>query len=394
VSSLTADVVVVGGGVLGASTAYHLACRGLGRTRAVLVERGSIAAGPTGYSSAIIRQNYSNPVTARMAFESVAFFQNFAELTGEQCGYHRTGCLSLAAAGESSVLRENVRMQRGVGIEVREVTHVEALAIEPHLSLDGSEAVAYEADAGYADPALTAGGMAQWARAHGVQLMLNSPVHGLIVEHGRIQGVVTARGEVRAPTVLLATGPWTNQLLEPVGVCLPIDVNRHGVYVFARPPGFRGNHPVVGDFPNGVYFRAEGADLTLVGSLDTVAEDAADPDNFASRVTLDEAVPYAERLVRRFPVMADAESRGGWAGLYDVTPDWHPILDAIPEVPGLYVAAGTSGHGFKLSPAIGRRLAGLVTGDAASISELRPFRRDRFAVGELFVGRYSHSIVA
>ena len=388
----SADVIVVGGGVLGASTAYHLAR--LGGARVALVERGSIASGPTGYSSAIIRQNYSNPATARMALESVAFFQHFKELTDSDCGYHRTGCLSLAAAADADALRDNVAMQRSVGIDVREITANEATSIEPRIALNGSEAIAYETDAGYADPALTASGLAQWAGAHGVDLRLNTPVHRLIIEDGRVRGVATDHGSIAAPTVLVAAGPWTNALLQPLRASLPIEVNRHGVYIYARPAGFRGQHPVVGDFPNGVYFRPEGGDLTLVGSLDTTAEDAADPDHFVSQVTLEESMPYGEKLMRRFPVMADGEARGGWAGLYDVTPDWHPILDAVEEVPGLYVAAGTSGHGFKLSPAIGRLLAGLLSGETSAIDQLRPFRRDRFARGALFEGRYTHSIVA
>ena len=391
-SGTSADIILVGGGVLGASTAYHLAR--LGGVRALLIERSSIASGPTGQSSAIIRQNYSNPVTARMALESVGFFQNFNELTGEDCGYHRTGCLSLAAAADAYALRDNVAMQRSIGIDVREIGPDEARHIEPHLVLDGTEAIAYETDAGYADPVLTASGLAGWAAAHGVVKQLNTPVERLIVERGRVRGVATESGSFMAPVVLVAAGPWTNALLEPVGVTLPIEVNRHGVYMYARPVGFRGEHPVIGDFPNGVYFRAEGSDLTLVGSLETSAEDAADPDNFVSQVTLEESAPYGEKLMRRFPVMADGEARGGWAGLYDVTPDWHPILDAIEEVSGLYVAAGTSGHGFKLSPAIGRLLAGLLTGDALSIRELESFRRDRFRRGKLIEGRYTHGIVA
>jgi sarcosine oxidase subunit beta len=387
-----ADVVVVGGGVLGASTAYHLARRR--GARVVLVERGSIASGPSGSSSAIIRQNYSNPVTARLALESLAFFQNFAELTGDECGYRRTGCLSLAAAADQAALHDNLLMQRSVGIDVRELTHAEAVEIEPHLLLDGSEAIAYEPDAGYADPVLTASGMAHWATRHGVDLQLNTPVRQIVVEHDRVTGVATDNGVIHAAAVLVAAGPWTNALLEPIGVPLPIEVDRHGVYIFERPSDFHGEHPVVGDFPNGVYFRAEGRDLTLVGSLDSTAEDRVDADAFVNRVTLDEVAPYAEKLVRRFPIMADATTRGGWAGLYDVTPDWHPILDAITQITGLYVAAGTSGHGFKLSPALGRLLAGLVASDPAAVAGLRPFRRDRFGSGHEFVGRYSHSIVA
>src|SRR5262245_53247090 len=233
-SEQSADIVVIGGGVLGASTAYHLARRG--GSRVVLVESGSIASGPTGYSSAIIRQNYSSPITARMAYESVGFFQNFSELTGEECGYHKTGCLSLATEADGAALHDNVEMQRGVGIDVREVSAVEALAIEPHLFLGGSEKIAYEADAGYADPTLTASGMANWARDHGVELQLNTGVLDLIVEGGRVTGVGTERGVIHASRVLLATGPWTNHLLDPHGVSLPIEVNRHGVYVFGRPP--------------------------------------------------------------------------------------------------------------------------------------------------------------
>jgi sarcosine oxidase subunit beta len=389
---MSADVIIVGGGVLGASTAYHLAR--IGGVSVMLIERGSIASGPTGHSSAIIRQNYSNPVTARMALESVGFFQNFKKLTDTDCGYHRTGCLSLAAAADASALRDNVAMQRSVGIDVREIAPADASSIEPHMVLDGTEAIAYETDAGYADPVLTASGLTSWAAARGVVLQLNSAVEQLVVERGRVCGVATQRGSFMAPLVLVAAGPWTNALLRPIGVALPIEVNRHGVYIYARPVGFHGDHPVIGDFPNGVYFRSEGVDLTLVGSLDTTADDAADPDDFVSHVTLEESVPYGEKLMRRFPEMADGDARGGWAGLYDVTPDWHPVLDAIEEVSGLYVAAGTSGHGFKLSPAIGRLLAGLLTGDRAAIDQLQPFRRERFVTGKLFEGRYTHSIVA
>src|SRR5438045_7864805 len=119
-----------------------------------------------------------------MAYESVGFFQHFTELTGQDCGYHRTGCLSLATAEDGAALHDNVAMQRGVGIDVREVSAPDALAIEPHLYLDGSERIAYEADAGYADPTLTAAGMVGWARDHGVELQLNTGILDILVEHG------------------------------------------------------------------------------------------------------------------------------------------------------------------------------------------------------------------
>ncbi len=386
------EIIIVGAGAVGSSIAYHLAA--LGHTNVALVDRGGVAGGPTGSSSAIIRQNYSNELTARLALESVRFFKEFAERTGDDCGYRATGCVSLAGVEEQAALATNVALQQRVGIDVRLVSLDDVRTLAPGISVEGVAAATYEPAAGYADPVLTAQGLVEAARAKGVRVRLQAAAQSVTVTDGRVTGVVTEAGPLGAERVILATGPWTNTLLGPVGASLPIRVTRHPVCVYERPDDFLGLHPVVGDFPNGVYLRAEGERLTLAGSLDIGPDDDVDPDAFATVSTFDEAATLGELAARRYPALGRANSRGGWAGVYDVTPDWHPVVDEIVEARGLYVAAGTSGHGFKLSPALGEHIARLLTGDALARTQLRPLRRSRFAEGSLMRSQYAHGIVA
>ena len=386
------EIIVVGAGAIGSSIAYHLAA--LGHTEVALVDRGGVAGGPTGRSSAIIRQNYSNELTARLALESVRFFQTFAERTGDDCGYRATGCVSLAGVEEQAALATNVALQQRVGIDVRVVGLDDVRTLAPGISVEGVAAATYEAAAGYADPVLTAQGLVEAARARGVRVRLHAAALGVRVAGGRVTGVETSAGLLSAAVVILASGPWTNTLLAPLGASLPIRVTRHPVCIYERPDDFLGLHPVVGDFPNGVYLRAEGERLTLAGSLDIGPDDDVDPDAFATGSSYDEAATLGELAARRYPALGRATSRGGWAGVYDVTPDWHPVVDEMGEARGLYVAAGTSGHGFKLAPALGEHIARLLIGDALARTQLRPLRRSRFAEGALMRSQYAHGIVA
>jgi sarcosine oxidase subunit beta len=382
--SASAQIVVVGCGVLGASTAYHLATQHI--SGVVLIDRGGPAAGPSGSSSAIVRRNYSNPVTARLALESLRFFQNFSELTGGESGYRKTGNFSLVGHDGTEPLHASIEMQRELGIDIRAVPPDEIRRMEPEISLDGVGAASYDAEGGYADPVLTASGMATRAKELGVRHRLNTEVTAIRVEPGKVAGIETSGGPIDAGSVILACGPWTNRLLAPLGFELPLRVTRHAVCAFERPANFRRHHAVIGDFPNGVYIRTEGEALTLVGllgSLDDRPEDEVDPDWFPTSSTFEDSSVLGGRLAQRYPTLRDALVRRGWASVYDVTPDKHPIIDAIDEIAGLYVACGTSGHGFKLSPALGRLAAGLVAGGEDGRREAAPFSRARFDTGEL-----------
>ena len=389
--SETADVVVIGGGCNGASIAFHLAEGKAGRV--VLLEKGALASGPTGRSTAIVRQHYSNQVTARMALDSLRVFQQWEDRVGGTCGFVRTGFLVGVRGGDRTALEGNVALQRGVGIDVRLVGADELRRLEPQLFAEDLVAGAYEPEAGYCDPVSTTTSFAEAARGRGARIVQGREVTAIRIERGRVAGVETAAGSVAAPVVVVAAGPWARRLVDGVGVALPIEPSRHPVCAFRRPPEFGRAPMIYADFVNQFYMRPETGDLCLVGSIDPGdAAHLADPDTYNAGVDLDTITDFGGRVSRRFPVLERGFSRGGWAGVYDVTPDWHSIIDRIDELPGLHVVAGTSGHGFKLSPAVGALVARLVT-EGRRDPALEFFRADRFRAGRLIRGKYDYSIV-
>lgn len=388
----TADAIVIGGGVMGASITFNLAKRGVGRV--ALLEKDFLAAGSSGKSGAIIRQHYSNVVTARMALRSLRVFQNFADVVGGDAGFIETGFFIIVAPEHLEGLKANVALQQNVGINASVVSPEEVHDIDPHTYVDDLAAAAYEPESGYADPASTVTSFASAARRLGAEVYQQTKVTGIKVDSGRVQGVVTNKGDIQAPIVVSATGPWTNTVAEMVGVKFPVSPSRHQVATIRRPPGFGKSHAIYGDFTNLIYLRPETGELTLVGSIDpNEAEEQADPDNFNEGVDFDFIGWSTERLCRRMPVMAQGVSRGGWAGMYSITPDWHPILDRMPGVEGMYVAAGFSGHGFKLSPAVGEMMAALIVDGECQDPDISLFRASRFEEGNLVKGQYEYSIL-
>ena len=387
----TSDVIVVGGGVNGASIAFHLAKLGV---RVSLVEKDSIAAGPTGRSCGIIRQHYSHPITARMALSSLRFFQNFEELVGGDCDFHQTGYIVAAGHEDLETLEANVAMQQSLGINTRVVSVEELRELAPGISTDGILAAAYEPDSGYADPYSTSVTFANRAEELGAELRTGTRVHSVIVEGGKARGVVTDEGRLDAAAVVLATGPWSPFLSKLCGVELPIIACRVQVCLFNRAPDLEHDKVFV-DSPLGVYVRPEGDDMMLVGSVETDEATAGvdDPDHFQRVADFDAVSRYSEQLIQRFPAMDQGSFVSGYASLYDVTPDWQPILDELPGVENLYCAAGSSGHGFKLAPAVGEMMANLIIEGKAADDDINFFSFDRFARGELVGGNYAHKIM-
>lgn len=387
----TADVVVIGGGSTGASIAFHLAERGV--RRVVLLEKGALASGPTGRSTAIVRQHYSNEVTARMALESLRVFQTWGDRIGGTCGFVRTGFLVGVREEDRPALEGNVALQRGVGIDVRMVAGNELRRLEPQLFTEDLVAAAYEPEAGYCDPVSTTTSLAEAARVRGARIVQGHEVTGVRLERGRVTGVETTAGPIAAPVIVNAAGPWAHRLAGMVGQKLPIEPSRHPVCAFRRPPDFGRPPMIYADFAHQFYMRPETGELCLVGSIDPGdAAHLADPDRYNEGVDLDTITDFGSRASRRYPALERGFSRGGWAGIYDVTPDWHPVLDELDEVPGFFVAAGFSGHGFKLCPAVGAMMAGLVT-DGRREGGIDFFRADRFRTGRPIRGKYDYSIV-
>jgi glycine/D-amino acid oxidase-like deaminating enzyme len=384
---MTADVVIIGGGATGTSTAYHLAKRGV--KRVVLVEKDFLASGPTGRSSACVRQHYSTPETCRLVLKALRFFERFEEHTGGRtAGFVRTGYLLGVDDRLRKEMEASVRLQQGQGIDSRLITPEEARAIEPRLAIDDLTAACHEPDAGYADPSQTTAGFAGAARDMGVTIMEQTSVAGLRIEGDRVRAVETSRGTVETPVVVNAAGTWAQGLARMAGVDLPITVCRHKIALASWPSDARGPHPMVYDFVTNIYTRPETGDMILVGPLDSEElQDRADPDAYREGLNLDEKTDLLSRAATRFPVLERAAVEKSYAGCFDVTPDWHPVIDT-PGPEGFVVAAGFSGHGFKLCPAIGDMVATLVTDGKKPGDDVHAFRLSRFAEGKPIRGTY------
>jgi len=385
------DCVVIGGGIMGCSTALQLARRGL---EVALLDKKNIGEGPSGRSSAIVRQHYSNELTARMALYSLGVFQEFDERVGGECGFTRTGFLVMVKAKDHAGLEANVALQRGVGIQTELVSPETVRELMPGVETGDLVAAAYEQESGYTDPYLTVTAYAAAARREGVRILQNTEVTEVRFSSGKVVGVDTPGGSFDSPLVVNCTGSWGARVGRMAGLDLPIDSCRVQVAFFKRPPGQESPHPVVGDFVNATYFRSETGGLTLVGLIDPAeAEAVVDPDDYSETIGMDFALDVGERLVRRYPAMEQSDSAGGYASLYGITPDWHPIVDELPAGSGFFTCAGFSGHGFKLGPAVGVMTADLVTGDSGPQFDPRMFRFSRFAEDEPVQGQYEYSIV-
>ena len=386
-ATTTAGVVIIGGGATGASTAYHLAKRGV--KDVVLVEKQFLASGPTGRSSACVRQHYSTPETCRMVLASLRFFERFEALTGGRtAGFVRTGYLLGVDDRLRKAMEASVALQRLQGIDSRLITVAEAKTIEPRLFVDDLTAACYEPDAGYADPSQTTQGFAGAARDMGVRILEGASVSAIRTAGDRVTGVETSQGTIEAPKVLNAAGTWAQALGRMVGVEIPITVCRHKIALVGWPEDARGRHPMVYDFVNNIYTRRETGDAILVGPLDSdELLDHADPDAYREGLNLDETTELLSRAARRFPALERGAVAKGYAGCFDVTPDWHPVIDE-PGPAGFYVSAGFSGHGFKLSPAVGNMTARLIAEGKKPDDDVHAFRLSRFAEGKPIRGTY------
>jgi sarcosine oxidase, subunit beta len=390
--ALTADVVIIGGGVIGTSIAFHLAARGM--RDVIVVDKSSVASGATGKSSACVRQHYTTAETCRMIRFSLDVFQRFEALTGGgSCGFRRTGYLLGVDDRMRAPMEASVALQRGLGIVTRLVSPAEMREIEPLLRTEDLTAGCYEPDSGYCNPAETAQGFARAARERGARVLEDAEVLAVLTQDGHVTGVRTTKGEISAPRVVNAAGLWGARVGAMVGLEIPITVCRHKISIVTWPEAARRPHPMVYDFVTNIYTRPELGEHILVGGLDAEeSHDLADPDRYKEGVSLDESTDALARVSHRFPVLEDGRIARGYAGCFDVTPDWHPILDRVgPE--GSYVAVGFSGHGFKLSPAVGEMMAALVTEGPGGHPDLPAFRLSRFAEGKPIRGTYGDWIM-
>ena len=388
----TADILIIGGGVMGVSIAYHLAKEG--SSRVVLLERQAICNGTTGRSGAIIRQHYSNDFTIRMAKESLTVFQHFNDLVGGDCGFITTGMVVLTDDAGANALRANVKMQQEQGVNTKLIQGDELSDVAPGYSGEGIALACYEADAGVADPMATTACFAERARELGATIREGVTVTHILKQNGRVTGVRTVEGDIGVAKVVLAANVWSRRLAQGVGIALPVTPTRHPMLALRRPNDFGGRngiHAVGLDLTRQIYLRPDLGGVTLVGSTEDVLT-ASDPDHYAEGLSEEEIRHFHTMSGESMPALARAVPRGGWAGIYDDTPDYHPILYQLAGCEGLYCAVGFSGHCFKLIPLVGQWMTELIlTGQKPADMEFFAF--DRFAQGKEIRPRYSSGVL-
>lgn len=388
----TAEILIIGGGVMGTSIAYHLARQGSGRV--VLLERQAVGTGTTGRSGAIVRQHYSNDFTVRMARESLHIFTHFDELIGGDCGFVTTGMLVLADEQGEAALRANVRLQQEHGVNTQVISTADVGEVAPEYSNDGVALACYEADAGVADPMATTYCFAKRARDYGAIIYEGISATRILTRGERVTGVETTQGVFEAPVVVLAANAWSVELAHDIAITLPITATRHPMVILRRPGdagGRQSMHAVCLDMTRSIYLRPDIGGVTLVGSTENVLT-ASDPDSYAQGLTEEEIAYFRTQAKDSMPALARAVPRGSWAGIYDDTPDYHPILGHLAASEGLFCAAGFSGHGFKLSPIIGQWMAQLIT-TGSGPSDMQPFAYERFTQGREIRPRYECGVL-
>ncbi len=404
-----AEIVIIGGGCMGASLAWHLARRGL--TDVVLVEReAAVGSGSTGRNAGGVRHQFSSEANVRLSIESIRMLEHFEEIVGWPADFHQHGYLFLVSTPEALVeFRRNVALQRGLGVDVRLLAPHEARELAPGVDTAGVIGATFCGKDGIADPNGVTLGFIRGAQAAGVEVARDTEVIGIRSVHGRVTGVETTRGPIDAAVVVNAAGPWAGEIGRLAGVAVPVSPLRRHIFIAQPPtPGAWDNphdsvsaaarhaseHRTTGvsaphdnrqastvavprsrimviDFETSFYFHREGAGV-LFGM--------GDPDEtwgFDLTVRWDFLPQVIEVAVKRLPALADAAVSHAWAGLYEMTPDHNPIIGASRELQGFYVLAGFSGHGFQHSPAAGRILADVIVGRDPAF-DLTPFALERF----------------
>lgn len=385
----TADAIVVGAGVQGASLAFHLAERGL---RVLVLERETIAAGATGRSSGFVRMHYDLESESRLAWAAYPYFRDWSERVGSgDCGFVRTGFLQLVSPSLAGNLRANVEMHRRIGIPSRVVGPAEVAALIPGIVTDDIVAAAYEPESGYADPTGTAAGFLAAARERGTRLVQGCRVEAVAVDGDRVVGVETDRGRFSAAVVVDAAGAWAAELARTVGLDVPVTTWRHDTAYFGLPTGRTADFPIVIDDAREIYYRPEGRELMLVG-LEAGNEIGGSPDRPSSPLRQQTVEEMVTRVCERLPWMTGGTLRTAHGGQDGITPDQRAVMDqAGPD--GFYLLCGFSGTGFKTAPATGACMAELIVDGRATTADISSYTLRRFAESRPLVGDHPYGAI-
>ncbi|WP_369250473.1 NAD(P)/FAD-dependent oxidoreductase [Streptomyces sp. R41] len=371
----TAQVVVIGGGVMGTSIAYHLARAGV--RDVALVERDELASGSTSRAAGGVRAQFSDELNIQLGARSLEAFARFGEEPGQDIGLHRVGYLFLLSTpDEVAAFEAGVRLQNTLGVPSRMIEAAEARRLSPLITTDGLLAAAFSPDDGHCTPESVVHGYAAGARRHGATVLRHCEVTGIETHGDTITAVVTDRGRIATDTVVCAAGAWSRAVGAMAGVDLPVQPLRRQVAVTEPVPGLPPELPMTIDFTTSLYFHTEGPGLLLGMS---------DPDETPgfSTETHDRWIPHLyAAMERRAPALLDLRRTGGWAGLYEITPDHNALIGEASSCSRFLYATGFSGHGFLQGPAVGEIVRDLYLGRAPFV-DIGPLSADRFATDAL-----------
>jgi sarcosine oxidase subunit beta len=372
------SAVIIGAGVEGLSVARALVERG---ARDVIVfDRGDVGGGMTSLSSGVVRCHYGVRSLAAMAWRSLPVLSNSEEILGGESGFHGTGYVVGVGDVNEEALRANVDMHKSLGIEVELIDHATMAELWPSAKLDDFATFAFEPLGGYGDGYQTAQAFARAARRGGAQIHQRTGVRTIEVQGDRVTGVTLEDGtEVAAEVVIVAAGAWSVDLLSPLGVDVPIRSQRAPI-VIIDPGTAIGSFPVFSDLVSLQYVRMEGVGSLLLGDSDHSMPEWVNPDSYQNRVDDDDLATVVPKFQHRFPGYSDPLLQSSYAGCYDVTPDYNPVISMAP-VENLLVCAGFSGHGYKISPAVGELVADLIFDGESRHPDIdaSDFRLSRFA---------------
>ena len=388
-ATIGCDILVVGGGVIGAGIAYHLARAH--EAEVVLCEQAPLPArGATSRSAGLIRMHHTSMDVVPLALASLRTYAHWHDAVGGDCGFHRTGFALVVGPEHAGELRANVRLLRREGVDTTALEPEELRELQPFAAIDGVGAAAYEPESGYADPVLTTLAFLEQARSRGLRVADGAAVLGLRLEDDRVCGADTNLGEVEARTTVLAGGAWTAALLREHGIELPIRSREIGTCLVdgSRLPPAPVCLTYIDDVTGG-YFRPDDTGALVAGV--PVERWDVDPDAELPPLELAQLEQARERLAHRIPLLRDAELVGTRPGFDAYTPDKQPLVGRLPELDELYIATGFSGGGFKLAPGLGEAVAAELLDDEAR-PELEPFRPDRFVLEQPIETRnvYAH----
>lgn len=379
--------VIIGGGLIGLSIARALAERGAGDV--LVLERHSLASGGTGKSSGIVRSHYGVPSIAALAERSLPTFERL----GEEVGFRQVGYTVLVGEENVEPLKANTAMHQALGIDVELIGPERLQELWPQMNVEDVALASYEPRGGFADATQLALHFGQVARAEGAKVRQNTPVARILTTGDAVAGVELEDGEVvEAARVIVAAGWWSAKLLAEIGVDFPVEAYRSELLIVDAGEPLP-DLPVVSDLVSLQYCRLEGAGQFLVGNSDHAdfEKKLVDPDSYSNVAGEASIERYAEKVMHRFPGFPDPSVTHTYAGVYDVPPDWNPVIAPVGPS-GLVLAAGFAGHGFKISPAVGDLVADLVLeGDSTALDvPASDFRLERFAEGKPLTSRYPY----